>query len=472
MERLPSIKDNFPAWYNDVVLKAELADYSPVKGCMIIRPYGYALWENIQEHLNEKIKAAGVQNAYFPLLIPERFIKKEAEHVEGFSPETAVVTHAGGKKLDEPLVLRPTSETIMYDTFSRWISSYRDLPLKINQWANIIRWEMRTRLFLRTTEFLWQEGHTVHAAEQQAQKEVLDALARYHVFSKEFLAVDTVQGEKTPLERFPGADATFSIEGLMRDGKAVQMGTSHNLGQRFAKSFDITFLDKDNKRKYAWQTSWGVSTRLIGALIMAHGDEKGLILPPKIAPFEVVVVPIYKTSKEKKEVLSFVDKKIMPQLRMFRVVVDSREQHTPGWKFNQWELKGAPLRIEVGPRDTARGAAIVANRLTDEKSELPAAGMEKAIGKELAAFHASLYERNRSFAARHTYEAGTLLEITGLIEKQPGWYRTGWCGEQACEQKIGQTEVTIRNMPFAPARERPCAVCGKKGKEIIVAKAY
>jgi prolyl-tRNA synthetase len=301
---------------------------------------------------------------------------------------------------------------------------------------------------------------------------VRDALERYYTFSKEYLAIETVRGEKTALERFPGADTTLSIEGLMRDGKVLQMGTSHHLGQRFAKSFDITFLDKDNKRKYPWQTSWGVSTRLIGALIMAHGDEKGLILPPKIAPFQAVVIPIYKTSKEKTAVLSFVDKEIKPRLSALRMFVDDREQHTPGWKFNQWELKGVPLRIEVGPRDVAATTVTLANRLTHQKDELPVAGIEKKISKELDTFHALLYERSRTFVTQHTYESDSLSEIVSLVEKQPGLYRAGWCGSKACEEKIQQTEVTIRNIPLTSTRERACAVCGKKGKEIIIAKAY
>jgi len=351
MAQITKKSENFSKWYTDVVLRAELADYSPVKGCMVIRPYGFAIWENIKENLDRMIKKAKVKNAYFPIFIPQSFLEKEKEHVKGFSPELAVVTHGGGKKLTEPLVVRPTSETVIYAMFSKWVKSWRDLPLLINQWCNIVRWEMRTYLFLRTTEFLWQEGHTAHATEKEAEKESLRALEMYRYFVENYLGIAIVSGRKSDAEKFPGAKNTFTIEALMPDGKALQMGTSHELGQNFAKPFKIQFQDKKGKLQYVWQTCWGLSTRLIGGLIMVHGDEQGLSLPPKIAPHQVVIVPIW-TEKTKKSTQKYCQE-IQDRLekKKIRVHFDDRDEHSPGWKFNEWELKGVPIRLEIGPRD-------------------------------------------------------------------------------------------------------------------------
>ncbi|MBU0648034.1 proline--tRNA ligase, partial [Patescibacteria group bacterium] len=360
---------DYSKWYNDIVSKADLAEHSPVKGCMIIKPYGYAIWENIQAILDQKIKAQGVVNAYFPLFIPKSFIEKEKEHVEGFSPELAVVTHGGGKKLEEPLVVRPTSETIMYDAYSRWIKSYRDLPLLINQWANVVRWEKRPRPFLRTTEFLWQEGHTAHATNEEALKMVSDMIDVYHDFARDYLAMPTIKGKKSDTEKFAGAVASYSFEPMMQDGKALQTGTSHLLGQNFAKAFNIQYLDKNNKLQYVHQTSWGVSTRLIGALIMTHGDDQGLRLPPNIAPIQIVIIPIYKEKKEKKEVLNFVNK-IKEQLTDYSIKIDDDENKSPGWKFNEWEQKGVPIRIEIGPKDVAKEKVVISRRDNGQKLDI------------------------------------------------------------------------------------------------------
>lgn len=469
---LPKQSENFPEWYNRVVLEADLAENAAVRGCMVIKPYGYALWENMQRELDRMIKAAGVDNAYFPLLIPESFLQKEAEHVEGFAPEVAVVTQAGGKDLEERYVIRPTSETVMYDTFSRWIKSYRDLPLKINQWANVMRWEMRTRLFLRTSEFLWQEGHTVHATQTEAETEMKRALYMYEDFVKNFLAIYVIKGEKSPLERFAGADKTVAIEGLMRDGKALQMGTSHNLGQNFAKSFGIKFLGQDNKEQYPWQTSWGVSTRLIGGIIMSHGDDKGLIMPPRVAPVQVVVIPIYKNDSERQSVLSFIDKNLNKSLSGYRIKIDDRDNLTPGFKFNEWEQKGVPLRIEVGPRDIEKGEIVVANRLSEEKKSVKAKGIEEKVSESLDSFHNELLARSEEFIKNHTYPVDNKDQMLEIIKQDKlGFFETGWCGNEKCELEIQSTKATIRVM-LEENSGHQCVVCGKKGRTVLVAKAY
>ncbi|MCD5408378.1 proline--tRNA ligase, partial [Candidatus Bipolaricaulota bacterium] len=343
--------EDFAQWYNEIVRRAELADYTPVRGCMVIRPYGYALWENIQAALDRRFKETGHQNAYFPLFIPYSFIRKESEHIEGFSPQLAVVTHGGGEELEEPLVVRPTSETIIGHLYSKWISSYRDLPLLINQWANVVRWEMRPRLFLRTTEFLWQEGHTAHATAEEAEAEALRMLDVYADFAETEAAIPVIKGRKSESEKFPGAVTSYTIEGMMGDKKALQMGTSHFLGQNFARAFEIRYLDKNNQLQYCWTTSWGVSTRLVGAIVMVHGDDQGLILPPRLAPIQAIVVPIYKDQEERAQVLSFVDRVTGLLGQAVRWKVDDRDEYTAGWKFNEWELRGVPLRIEVGPKD-------------------------------------------------------------------------------------------------------------------------
>lgn len=475
---LPKQSDNFPEWYNRVVLEADMAENSQVRGCMVIKPYGYAIWEKIQKHLDEMIKDMGVDNVYFPLLIPESFLQKEAKHVAGFSPEVAVVTHAGGKELEEKYVIRPTSETVINDTFSRWIKSYRDLPLKINQWANIMRWEMRPRLFLRTSEFLWQEGHTAHTTLAEAAKQMRQALDMYGKFAKDYLAIYTISGLKSELERFAGADTTTTIEGLMRDGKALQMGTSHNLGQNFAKAFAIKFLDKDNQEKYPYQTSWGVSTRLIGALIMAHGDDKGLILPPKIAPLQVIIVPIYK-SKDELDKISQSIHPIVKQLKLagIRYKVDLNPDNTPGWKFNHWELKGVPLRVEIGPKEIDNETFILVDRLKGTKQSIPCdkkkmPGVGQMIQYKLDEFHKLLYERSSKFTKDNTKKITSFKELSEAMKKNElGFFQTGWCETKECEIKIQNTKATIRLIPFT-SKKATCVVCGQLGKEVLIAKAY
>jgi prolyl-tRNA synthetase len=379
-EKLTSQSKDYPRWYNEVVQRAELAENAPVRGSMIIKPYGYALWENMQRALDDMFKATGHSNAYFPVLIPESFLKKEAEHVEGFAPELAVVTHAGGKSLEEPYVVRPTSETIIWDTYRRWIQSYRDLPILLNQWANVMRWELRPRLFLRTTEFLWQEGHTAHATQQEAHEEVLRMLDVYARFAEEWMAVPVIQGIKTDREKFAGAESTYCIEAMMGDGKALQAGTSHDLGQNFAKAFGVTYLSSEGKEEFVWATSWGVSTRLVGAIVMAHGDDQGLILPPKLAPHQTVIVPIYRGDAERTTVLDACERLSIPlREKGVRVHLDDRDQYRPGFKFNDWEQKGVPVRIEVGPRDLAKGEVCIAIRHNGEKHQEPITGLAERI---------------------------------------------------------------------------------------------
>ena len=368
MKNLTPMSEDFNQWYTDIIQEAELADYSPVKGTMVIRPYGYAIWENIQEYLDNRFKETGHKNAYFPLFIPKSFIEKEAEHVEGFSPELATVTHAGGKELEEPLIVRPTSETIINHMFSKWISSHRDLPLLINQWANVVRWEMRTRLFLRTSEFLWQEGHTAHATKEEANEEAIQMLNIYEEFVQNIAAVSVTKGLKSELEKFAGAEKTYSIEAMMLDKKALQAGTSHELGQNFSKAFEIEYSDENNKLQNPFQTSWGVSTRLIGMIIMAHGDDKGLKLPPNLAPIQVVIVPIIPSKDDKNKVMENVEN-IKTMLSNYRLSIDDREEVTPGYKFNEWELKGVPIRIEIGPRDIENNKVILSRRDIDNSKE-------------------------------------------------------------------------------------------------------
>jgi prolyl-tRNA synthetase len=392
--KLPSRKDNFSEWYNQLVLKAELADYAPVRGCMVVRPYGWALWENIQQALDRRFKATGHVNAAFPLLIPKSFLEKEKAHVEGFSPELAVVTIGGGAVLEEPLIVRPTSETIIGYMYSKWIKSYRDLPVLINQWGNVVRWELRTKLFLRTLEFYWQEGHTAHATAQECQEETLRMLNVYADFAINEASVPVVTGVKSNSEKFAGAVRSYSIEAMMGDTRALQSGTSHNLGQNFAKAFDIQYLDQNNEQQYAWTTSWGLSTRFIGAIIMTHGDDQGLILPPKLAPIQVILIPIYKNDEEKARVMPVVNQ-VENELNNFRVKVDSREEFTPGYKFNHWELRGVPLRIEIGPKDIEKGTVAFARRDIpgrEGKSFVPHVQLEAQVVEMLQTIQASLYE--------------------------------------------------------------------------------
>ena len=461
-EITPQSQD-FARWYIDVVRRAELADYSPVKGCMVIRPYGYAIWELMQQALDKRFKATGHVNAYFPLLIPESLLKKEAEHVEGFAPEVAWVTHGGNEELEERLVIRPTSETIIGTMYAKWVQSWRDLPILINQWANVVRWEKVTRLFLRTTEFLWQEGHTAHETAEEAQEETLKMLAVYKNFAETELAMPVVDGEKTQSEKFAGAVRTYSIEALMRDGRALQAGTSHNLGQNFAKGYDIKFQARDKSVQYAWTTSWGVSTRMIGGVIMTHGDDGGLILPPRIAPYQVVIVPIPRGNW--KETVLPRAQAIRDDLtaRGVRVMLDDRDSQTPGWKFNEWELRGVPLRLEIGPKDIEKSQVVLARRDTREKAFVPMEGLTDSVVQRLDAIQQALFERAVQFRAEHTSEADTYDAFKATMEGRPGFVVSPWCGEASCEAQIkADTQATIRNIPFtvSPATGKTCVRCG------------
>ncbi len=474
-EKITPRASDYSQWYIDIVVNAKLADYAPVKGCMVIRPRGYALWERIQQGLDGLFKETGHVNAYFPLLIPESFIKKEAEHVEGFSPELAVVTHAGGEELEEPLVVRPTSETIIWSMYKKWIQSYRDLPILINQWCNIVRWEKRTRLFLRTTEFLWQEGHTAHATAQEAEEETLRMLDVYKRFAEEYMALPVLSGVKTDSEKFAGAVRTYCIEALMQDGKALQSGTSHNLGQNFAKAFDVTFQTKEKTVDHVWASSWGVSTRLIGALIMAHSDDKGLVLPPKLAPTEVVIVPIFK-NETKDAVLSFARKLRDRLLPGFRVLLDDDDQNTPGWKFSEYELQGIPLRVELGPRDMEKGQVVAVRRDTGEKAFVSVAEAETKFRSLLDAIQANLFARALKFRQDNTFAVKDYEEFRKVVENPGGFLEAGWCGDAACEARVKEeTKATIRLIPLdkKDARGATCIACGKKARDIAVfARAY
>lgn len=470
VREIADIHSDFPQWYTDVVLKTELVDYGPVKGTMVIRPYGYAVWENIQKALDERFKATGHVNAYFPMLIPYSYLLKEAEHVEGFAPEVATVTHAGGAELTEKLVIRPTSETIICDMYAKWIQSYRDLPVLINQWANVVRWEKTTRPFLRTSEFLWQEGHTVHATQEEAEEETLKMLSVYKEFAENVLAMPVLTGRKSEKEKFAGAVATYSMEAMMLDGKSLQAGTTHFLGQNFANAFGIKFLDKDGTHKMPYQTSWGVSTRLIGALIMAHGDERGLKLPPRVAPVQVVIVPI---AAAKPGVLDAA-KALADTLNAsgIRAKLDDRD-FSPGWKFNEWEMKGVPLRLELGPRDLEGGVVTAARRDTTEKTTLPLSGIAETVKNVLDTVHNDMFAAAKRFMDSHIKPVSTLDELGAAVEN--GWALADWCGERACEDKIKeQFQATSRNMPFDQSTlGKTCVCCGKKAKhKIYFGKAY
>lgn len=477
MKKLPTQQENFPEWYNQLVVEAGLADYGPVRGTMIIKPYGYAIWERIQTLLNEEIKKAGVQNMYFPMFIPQSFLQKEASHIEGFAPEVAVVTHAGGKKLDEPLVIRPTSETIIYDTFAKWIQSYRDLPLMVNQWANVVRWEMRTRLFLRTSEFLWQEGHTAHASREEAAVEVLRALSMYQALAADIFAMKVIPGHKTASETFAGAEYTTCIEGLMRDKKALQMGTSHFLGQHFSQTFGVSYLAASGQRELVFTTSWGVSTRLIGGLIMAHGDDAGLILPPRIAPYEVVIIPIWKTADEKQLVLKVIEG-IISELEKnnHRLHVDWRENLTPGFKYNDWEMKGVPLRMEVGPKDVQKNQVVLVRRDNGEKMFVPHPETLTRVHSLLEDIQNSLLARHTTFVDQHTFTIANFKEFKTHAECTDGFLRAFHCGQAKCEASIKEeTKATARVIPFTQPslQDQHCVRCNQPAKqEILFAKAY
>jgi prolyl-tRNA synthetase len=474
-DKLPSRNDNFSEWYNQLILKAELADYAPVRGCMVVRPYGWSLWENIQEGLDHRFKATGHVNAAFPLLIPMSFLEKEKEHVEGFSPELAVVTIGGGEKLEEPLVVRPTSETIIGHMYSKWIKSYRDLPVLINQWGNVVRWELRTRLFLRTLEFYWQEGHTAHATAEEAQDETLQMLNIYADFAINDAAVPVIPGRKSESEKFAGAVRSYSIEAMMGDTRALQAGTSHFLGQNFAQAFDIKFLDWNNELQYVWTTSWGLSTRFIGAIIMTHGDEQGLILPPKLAPIQVVIIPIYKNESEKSQVLEVVEQ-VRNQLNEFRLKVDSREDVTPGYKFNDWEMRGVPLRIEIGPKDVAKGTLAFARRDMPGKtgkSIVDRNQVSSRVSDILLDIHESLYDRALAFRQSNIYDPQNYDEMREVLQK--GWAYSWWCGNPECETRMKEdTKATARCIPLdQPDGEGGCIYCGSKAKEkAYFARAY
>lgn len=474
-EKLTSRSENYSEWYNQVIQRAEMADYAPVRGCMVVRPYGWALWENIQQSLDGMFKATGHVNAAFPLFIPMSFLEKEKEHVEGFSPELAIVTIGGGEKLEEPLVVRPTSETIIGHMYSKWIKSYRDLPLLINQWANVVRWEMRTRLFLRTLEFYWQEGHTAHATEKEAVEETLRMLEVYTRFAVDDAAVPVIPGRKSNTEKFAGAVHSYSIEAMMGDTKALQAGTSHLLGQNFAKAFDIQYLDVNNELQYCWTTSWGVSTRFIGAIIMTHGDDQGLIMPPRLAPIQVVIVPIYKNDEERSKVMPVVEK-IRAELKTIRVKVDDRTEVTPGFKFNDWELRGVPLRLEIGPKDVEKGSVMAARRDIpgrEGKSFLPQDNILQSVSDLLVNIQTSLLERAIAFRDSHIFEVTSYEELLTAVEK--GWAFSWWCGDPGCEAKVKEdTKATTRCIPMEqPGGNGKCVVCGETAHEkVYFARAY
>ncbi len=485
-KKLTKRADDFSAWYNETVLRAELADYSPVRGCMVIRPRGYGIWERMQRQLDTVFKETGHENAYFPLLIPESFLHKEAEHVEGFAPETAVVTHGGGKKLEEPLVIRPTSETIIYAMFAKWVQSYRDLPLLINQWANVIRWEMRTRLFLRTLEFLWQEGHTAHATEAEAEEETRKMLNVYRDFMEGWMAMPVITGIKTNSEKFAGALRTYSCEAMMQDNKALQAGTSHNLGQNFAKAFDLKFQTEAGDVEFAWNTSWGVSTRMIGGLVMTHGDDNGLRVPPLLAPIELVIVPIWKTDEEKARVLeaaSTISATLSGWERRktgkLRVHLDNREGMKPGAKYYEWELRGVPLRLEFGPRDLDANQCVLVRRDNRVKRTVTLDSIGEDVADLLSMIQTDMrvdaYERREANSVRGRFSYD---EFKALMEGKGGFVYAGFCGSEKCEQEIKEeTKATIRVLPDEEFRsaEAPetCLKCGGKSVvEALWAKAY
>ena len=483
-------EDNYAQWYNDIVIKADLAENSAVRGCMVIKPYGYAIWENIQSVLDKMFKDTGHVNAYFPIFIPKSFISKEASHVEGFAKECAVITHyrlknsPDGKgvivdpdaKLEEELIIRPTSETIIWDSYRNWIQSYRDLPILINQWANVVRWEMRTRLFLRTAEFLWQEGHTAHATREEAVKEAETMLNVYSDFAENWMAIPVLKGVKSPNERFAGAEETYCIEALMQDGKALQAGTSHFLGQNFAKAFDVKFLSKENKLDYVWATSWGVSTRLVGAIIMAHSDNNGLVLPPKLAPFQVVIVPIYNNQEQLAQIsVKAIQIKKALEAKGIRVKFDDRDNYKPGWKFAEYEFKGVPIRLAIGPRDMENGTIEVARRDLLEKSIYQQTDIENKIEHLLEQIQSNLYQRALNFREVNTYHTDNWEEFKDIIENKGGFVYSHYDGTTETEDKIKEeTKATIRVIPFdAQSEGGKCVYTGVPTKHIAVfARAY
>ncbi len=470
VKEIADIEGDFPQWYTDVIMKTELVDYGPVKGTMVIRPYGYAIWENIQRELDKRFKAVGVKNAYFPMFIPKSFLDKEKEHVEGFAPEVAVVTYAGGKDLEEPLIVRPTSETIICAMYAKWLKSYRDLPIMINQWCNVVRWEKTTRPFLRTSEFLWQEGHTVHATEEEALEKTIQMLNVYKEFAENVLAIPVITGQKTEKEKFAGAVATFGMEAMMLDGKSLQAGTSHYLGQNFAKASNMQFLDKDSVLKYGYSSSWGVSTRLIGALIMAHGDQRGLVLPPMVAPIQAIIVPIAAHKGGVNEKAKELEEKL--KKAGIRAEADYREM-SPGWKFNEWEMKGVPLRIEIGPRDIENNQCVVLRRDTLEKETVSLNDLVKYVKAELKAVQKNMLVKSRNIRDSKIVNATSVEEILNGVENKC-FVKADWCGCRECEDKIKEmTGASSRVIAKGKKITGKCAVCGKKAKHTVYfARAY
>ncbi len=469
VNQIADIETDFPRWYTDVVIRTKLVDYGPVKGTMVIRPYGYAIWENIQKELDARFKATGHQNAYFPLLIPYSFMTREAEHVEGFAPEVAVVTVGGGEELAEPLVIRPTSETVIGEMYSKWLQSYRDLPILINQWANVVRWEKTTRPFLRTSEFLWQEGHTAHATEEEAMEETMKMLGVYKEFAENCLAIPVFTGRKTEKEKFAGAVATFGMEAMMHDGKSLQAGTSHYFGQNFSKAFDIQYLDKDGVHKYAYTSSWGVSTRLIGAIIMVHGDQRGLALPPAVAPVQAIIVPI---AAKKEGVLEAVAA-LKAELLAAGIRAESDlTDNSPGWKFNEWEMKGVPLRIELGPRDIEAGKMTVVRRDNFEKSEVSRENAADTVKKLLADIQTGMYEKAKRRKEERVVGADSVEELLRGVEGG-NFVKAGWCGCRECEEKIKEQTAASARVIVEDETAETCVCCGKKAKHVVLfARAY
>lgn len=466
--------EDFSKWYVDVIRRSGLADYSSIKGCMIIKPYGYELWENIKSLLDKRIRETGHKNAYFPLFVPESLLKKEAEHVKGFAPEVAWITHGGDEELEERMAIRPTSEAIICDAYSQWIQSWRDLPVLINQWVNVVRWEKVTRLFLRTREFLWQEGHTAHATAEEAEEEALKILHVYKDFCENVLAIPVVIGRKSERQKFPGALRTYTVEALMSNGWALQAGTSHNLGQHFAKVFNIQFLDKNQQQQYVWQTSWGVSTRLIGGVIMTHGDNSGLIIPPKIAPIQVIVIPII-FDRTRDLVLSKVQEVVDLISKVARVEADARDEYTPGWKFSEWEVKGVPIRVEIGPRDVENQQVVMVRRDNRKKKIVKQVDLAEEIKVTLEDIQKELYVKAEKFRDENTHDVDDFETFKAIMDEGKGFIRANWCGSTECEEKIQElTTATIRCIPFVGYEPTGnCVHCGNKGLyRVYFAKAY
>ena len=472
VEDITPMEVDFPQWYTDVILKTDLVDYSPVRGFMVIKPYGYAIWENIQKYMDKRFKDTGHKNMYFPLLIPESLLKKEAEHVEGFAPEVAWVTHGGKEELPERLCIRPTSETIICSMYAKWLKSYRELPYLYNQWCSVVRWEKATRPFLRTSEFLWQEGHTLHETYDEAQEETLRMLNIYKETAEQLMAIPVVTGRKSDKEKFAGAYATYTMEALMHDGKALQAGTSHNLGQHFTKAFEITFLGRTGEIENPYHTSWGVSTRLIGGIIMVHGDNRGLVLPPRLAPTQVIIIPI---AQHKEGVLdkAYELKKALGE--NIRVDIDDNENYSTGWKFNEWEMKGVPIRIEIGPKDIEKNQVMIFRRDTLEKMPVPMEGLKETVEKLLDDIHENMLEKARKLRDEKTYTISGFEEFRNKMEQSPGFAKGMWCGTRECEDRIkAETSATIRCIPFEQENlGEKCHFCDREAKHMVyVAKAY